>query len=101
MQAAQQNIADVCKELDEVKPNGCKMTYISTDYVFDGQGTQHDGSPDCKDYAPQNVYGQTKLDGELAVSRHCGEILHRPYCMGIWSEWQELYPYHGKSGKNP
>ena len=56
-----QNIADVCKELD------CKMTYISTDYVFDGQGTAP-WKPDCKDYAPLNVYGQTKLEGELAVA---------------------------------
>lgn len=62
-----QNIADVCKKLDEVKPNGCKMTYISTDYVFDGQGTEPWQS-DCKDYKPLNVYGHTKLEGELAVS---------------------------------
>ncbi len=55
-----QNIADVCKKLD------CKMTYISTDYVFDGQGTEP-WNPDCKDYKPLNVYGQTKLEGELAV----------------------------------
>lgn len=57
-----QNIADVCKKLD------CKMTYISTDYVFDGQGTEP-WQPDCKDYKPLNVYGQTKLEGELAVSQ--------------------------------
>lgn len=56
-----QNIADVCKKLD------CKMVYISTDYVFDGQGTQP-WEPDCKDYKPLNVYGQTKLEGELAVA---------------------------------
>ena len=56
-----QNIADVCKKLD------CKMIYISTDYVFNGQGTEP-WTPDCKDYAPQNVYGQSKLDGELAVA---------------------------------
>lgn len=55
------NIAQVCKKLD------CKMMYISTDYVFNGQGTQP-WQPDCKDYAPLNVYGQTKLEGELAVS---------------------------------
>lgn len=55
------NIAEVCKKLD------CKMTYISTDYVFDGQGTEP-WKPDCKDYKPLNVYGQTKLEGELAVS---------------------------------
>ncbi len=55
-----ENIAKVCKELD------CKMLYLSTDYVFNGLGdTPWD--PDCKDYAPLNVYGQTKLDGELAV----------------------------------
>ena len=55
------NIAEVCKALD------CKMMYISTDYVFNGQGTTP-WQPDCKDYAPLNVYGQSKLDGELAVS---------------------------------
>jgi dTDP-4-dehydrorhamnose reductase len=43
------------------------MIYISTDYVFNGQGTEP-WQPDCKDYAPQNVYGQSKLDGELAVA---------------------------------
>ena len=42
------------------------MVYISTDYVFDGQGTEP-WQPDCKDYKPLNVYGQTKLEGELAV----------------------------------
>lgn len=57
-----QNIADVCKKLD------CKMIYISTDYVFNGQGTEP-WKPDCKDYAPLCVYGQTKLEGELAVSQ--------------------------------
>ena len=57
-----QNMADVCKKL------GCKMTYISTDYVFDGQGTAP-WQPDCRAYNPLNVYGQTKLEGELAVSR--------------------------------
>ena len=55
------NIADACKALN------CKMVYISTDYVFDGQG-QTPWDPDCKDYKPLNVYGQTKLEGELAVA---------------------------------
>ena len=54
-------IAQVCKELD------CKMVYISTDYVFDGQGSEP-WQPDCKAYKPMNVYGQTKLEGELAVA---------------------------------
>lgn len=44
------------------------MIYISTDYVFNGQGSEP-WQPDCKDYAPLNVYGQTKLEGELAVSQ--------------------------------
>ena len=56
-----QNIADICKQLD------CKMIYISTDYVFDGQG-ETPWEPDCKAYKPLNVYGQTKLEGELAVA---------------------------------
>ena len=55
------NIAEVCRDLD------CKMVYISTDYVFNGQGTEP-WDPDCTDYAPLSVYGKTKLDGELAVS---------------------------------
>lgn len=55
------HIADVCKEI------GCKMMYISTDYVFDGSG-ETPWQPDCKDYRPLNYYGETKLGGELAVS---------------------------------
>lgn len=57
-----QHIADACKKL------GCKMVYLSTDYVFDGQGAEP-WQPDCTDYKPLNVYGQTKLEGELAVSQ--------------------------------
>lgn len=56
-----ENIARACKLID------CKMLYISTDYVFNGEGTSP-WSPDCKDYAPLNVYGKSKLEGELAVS---------------------------------
>ena len=55
------NIAQACKALD------CKLLYLSTDYVFDGQGTAP-WQPDCRDYKPLNVYGQTKLEGEQAVS---------------------------------
>lgn len=56
------NIASACKKLD------CKMVYISTDYVFNGQGSEP-WQPDCKDYQPLNVYGQTKLEGEEAVAQ--------------------------------
>lgn len=76
------NIAKVCKKL------GCKMMYISTDYVFDGQGTKP-WQPDCKDYKPLNVYGQTKLEGELAVS----ELLEKYFIVRI--AW-----VFGLNGKN-
>ena len=75
-------IANVCKELN------CKMVYISTDYVFDGQG-ETPWDPDCKDYKPLNVYGQTKLEGELAVSR----TLEKYFIVRI--AW-----VFGKNGKN-
>lgn len=55
------NIAKAVKAVD------AKMIYISTDYVFDGQG-ERPWEPDDRCYAPLNVYGQSKLDGELAVS---------------------------------
>lgn len=54
-------IAEACKDAD------CKMIYISTDYVFDGQGDRP-WEPDDKNYKPLNFYGKTKLEGELAVS---------------------------------
>lgn len=57
-----QNIANAAKAID------AKMVYISTDYVFNGQGTTP-WDPDCKDYAPLSVYGESKLGGELAVSK--------------------------------
>lgn len=76
------NIAEVCKKLD------CKMLYISTDYVFNGQG-EEPWQPDCKDYAPLSVYGQTKLEGELAVS----ELLEKFFIVRI--AW-----VFGVNGKN-
>jgi len=54
------HVAQVCREL------GCKLMYISTDYVFDGQG-EDPWQADCENFAPLNVYGQTKLEGELVV----------------------------------
>lgn len=73
-----ENIAKVCKELD------CKMMYISTDYVFDGQG-ETPWTPDCKDYKPLNVYGQTKLDGELSVANNLSKyfIVRIAWVFGI------------------
>ena len=55
-----ENIARSCREL------GCAMMYISTDYVFGGEGTEP-WQPDDRAFDPRNVYGQTKLEGELAV----------------------------------
>ncbi len=60
------NIAKACKKV------GAKMVYISTDYVFDGKGTEP-WQPDDKNYAPLNVYGQSKLDGEKAVTENTDE----------------------------
>ncbi len=59
-------IAEVCKKL------GCKMLYLSTDYVFNGQGSEP-WKPDYKSYAALNVYGQSKLDGEQAVANTLDE----------------------------
>ena len=56
------HIAETCKEV------GCKMIYISTDYVFSGEGTEP-WEPDCEDFAPLNYYGETKLEGEFAVKK--------------------------------
>jgi len=77
-----ENIAKECKTLC------CKMMYISTDYVFDGKG-EKPWLPDCKDYNPLNVYGQTKLEGELAVVRN----LDKYFIVRI--AW-----VFGKNGKN-
>lgn len=77
-----ESIASECKKL------GCKMVYISTDYVFDGQGNMP-WQPDCKDYKPLSVYGRTKLEGELAVA----ENLEKYFIVRI--AW-----VFGKNGKN-
>lgn len=76
------NIAEACKKLD------CKMIYISTDYVFNGQGTEP-WKADCRIFSPLNYYGQTKLEGELAVA----EILEKYFIVRI--AW-----VFGLNGKN-
>ena len=73
---------------EAAKAVGAKMVYISTDYVFDGQG-ERPWEPDDKCYAPLNVYGQSKLDGELAVS----SILEKHFIVRI--AW-----VFGLNGKN-
>lgn len=75
-------IAEFCAE------TGCKMVYLSTDYVFDGTGSAP-WQPDCKEYSPLNIYGRSKLEGELAVS----ELLEKYFIVRI--AW-----VFGKSGKN-
>lgn len=75
-------IAEACKKAD------CKMVYISTDYVFNGEGTEP-WQPDCKKYAPLNVYGDSKLKGELAVA----EALKKYFIVRI--AW-----VFGKNGNN-
>lgn len=77
-----QYIAEAAKSID------CKMLYLSTDYVFDGQGNRP-WEPDDKCYSPLNVYGQSKLDGEIAVS----SILERFFIVRI--AW-----VFGLNGKN-
>lgn len=67
---------------------GAKMLYLSTDYVFDGQG-ETPWDPDYKGYQPLNVYGQTKLEGEKAVS----ETLDKYFIVRI--AW-----VFGRNGKN-
>ncbi len=76
------NLAEAAKEVD------AKFVYISTDYVFDGEGSEP-WKPDDKNYAPINVYGQSKLDGELEVSR----ILDKYFIVRI--AW-----VFGRNGKN-
>ena len=76
------NLAEACKEVD------AKFVYISTDYVFDGGGSEP-WQPDDKNYAPINVYGQSKLDGELEVSK----ILDKYFIVRI--AW-----VFGRNGKN-
>ncbi len=77
-----ENLAKACREV------GAKMVYISTDYVFDGSG-ERPWKPDDKNYAPINVYGQSKLDGELKVA----ENLEKYFIVRI--AW-----VFGRNGKN-
>lgn len=77
-----ENIAKACKSV------GCKILYISTDYVFDGKG-EKPWDPDCKDYAPLSVYGKTKLAGEKCVVQNCDKFFI------VRISW--LFGLHGKN----
>ena len=77
-----QYIAKACKKID------CKLVYISTDYVFNGEGTEP-WDADCKEYASLNVYGMSKLLGEQAVA----EVLSKFFIVRI--AW-----VFGKNGNN-
>lgn len=72
-----ENIAKVCKRLD------LPMVYLSTDYVFDGEGERPWEPDDERD--PLNVYGQTKYEGELAVERNLDKyfIVHIAWVFGV------------------
>ncbi len=76
------NIAEACKKI------GAKMVYISTDYVFSGKGN-NPWRPDNKSFAPLNVYGNSKLEGEKKVS----SILDNYFI--VRTSW-----VFGKNGKN-
>ena len=75
-------IAEACRSLN------AKMIYISTDYVFDGEG-ETPWDPDCTDYAPLNYYGKSKLAGERFVA----ETLEKYFIVRI--SW-----VFGKNGNN-
>ena len=80
--AGTENIARVCRELDS------RMLYISTDYVFSGEGTEP-WRPQCRDFAPLNVYGESKLRGEQAVTG----LLEKYFIVRI--AW--VFGLHGKN----
>lgn len=77
-----ENIAEACKK------SGCKMLYLSTDYVFDGQGVKP-WEADSTEYRPLNIYGKTKLEGEFAVSNNLSKYFI------VRTAW-----VFGKNGKN-
>lgn len=81
-EAGTRHIAEACRKID------AKLLYLSTDYIFDGQG-EKPWEPDCKNYDPLNVYGKSKLAGEQAVT----ELLDRYFIVRI--AW-----VFGVNGKN-
>ena len=114
------NIAKMCGKLD------IPMVYISTDYVFDGQGTRP-WEPDDPVVEPLNVYGHSKYEGEVAVEKYAphyyivrelfdnklsakkdhelflinsSDVLYCPYRMGIWSERKEFHQDHAEPRKD-
>lgn len=85
-----QNIANVCKKLD------CKMVYISTDYVFDGEGT--------RPWEPEDERHRIRTDQirrRTGSTEYTGEIFYRKNLLGIRSQRQELHQDHAESGQDP
>lgn len=60
------NVDGTANLAEAAEAAGAKIMYISTDYVFNGQGTEP-WKPDDKDFEPLNVYGESKLKGELEI----------------------------------
>ena len=82
------HIADAAKKAD------AKMIYISTDYVFDGQG-ETPWEPDCKAVCTaQCIRTDANWAGELAVAQTLGEVFHRAYRLGVWIKRKEFYQDH-------
>ena len=73
-----ENIAECSRQ------HGAKMVYVSTDYVFDGTGTKP-WRPEETSFAPLNVYGQSKLDGERVVQAFVKQmfIIRTAWVFGI------------------
>ena len=85
-----ENIAKVCEELD------IKMMYISTDYVFNGQG-ERPWEPDERTF---KCLWTDKIRRGTCHRGTCKEIFHSSYCMGIWSKWKELHQNNVKLRKD-